>query len=285
MKPLVVWALQAPTLLNLLARSAAWRLTVADLGDASMLKEAELLRAERYRSGDPAVVFVCTPDHLAAARQRFPRSRHVWVLHNGRRQLLPPTADVAETLCLSHHVARLQQRDGITGHVVVPAYEPSLGFRWTPNKLFVMMSRPSSRTGEREHLLNMVERASGKRATRYGQDQAGGFLYDRAAVYADCSGYLSALPDWAGFGLAEHEALAAGVPVIGNRRWGDMEEELPDYSGLQGSVSEQGRAAKRVAEDAEFAAQLSERGIEFISAHRTRARMDAGITSLLETPP
>lgn len=283
--PLVVWALQAPTLLNLLARSDQWRLEVSDLGDASGLDECRLLTAPAHQGGEPAAVVVCTPAQLDRARRTFPRARIVWALHNGRRQLLPPSQNVHETLCFSHHVAALQRRDGVKSHVIVPAYAARQQFRWSPDKLFVMTNRPNTRTGERERLLDLVEEASGKQATRYGQGQRAGFLRDRSAVYADCSGYLSALPDWAGFGLAEHECFAAGVPVVGNRRWGDMEEELPSYGALALTVGEQGACARRVAEDPEFAAELSADGLAFIERCRTAARMDEGIERLLGTPP
>lgn len=283
-KPLVVWAHQAPTLLNVLAQSDKWRLETTDLGDSGGLAESRLLDVPTYQGGRPRIVFVCSPDQFGRATHYFNYCRIIWVLHNGKRDLIPSDMEhyVTEALTFSHHVAELQDRDRVLTHVIVPAYRPNLQYRWSPNKLWAMINRPKTRSGEHERDVLAVQRLSGKPMTVFGQDQKAGFIDDKSAVYGDCSGYVSALPDWAGFGLSEHECFAAGVPVIGNVGWGDMRQEMPDYEGLRGTVEEQAEAASRVATDSDFAASLSRRGIEFIEQYRSQERMDEDIESILD---
>ena len=284
-RPLVLWAQQAPTLLNVLSRTSKWRVEVADFGDAGNLTESRLMDVPRYSGGRPEAVFVCTPDQIHRAWQSFPSAkvRVIWVCHNGKRDLIPADVEphVTETLCFSRRVAALQRRSGVREHVIVPAYRARLQYRWEPNKLWAMLNRPKTRSGEHERDILEVAKASGIPMTVYGQDQEAGFLDDKAEVYGGCSGYVSSLPEWAGFGLSEHECFAAGVPVIGNVRWGDMVEELPHYGGLRSTLAHQVEAARRVSTDRAFAEELSERGLAFIERHRSQQRMDDGIEELL----
>lgn len=98
-----------------------------------------------------------------------------------------------------------------------------------------------------------------------------------------CSTYLSALPKEAGFGLTEHENLAAGVPVIGSR-WGDMDSEMSaGYWCLHDRHANQVSALKQLAVDHDAAKQVSERGLDFIAEQRTPQRMEESIQQLLDT--
>lgn len=293
MAPLVVWAFQAPTLLNLYAKTTTWRVEVADLGDSggASIAENRLLKAPLYQSGSPKLVFVCSPRQCVTARQQFPGSRLIWVLHNGQQDRLPPKhLGVKEVVALSNHVASMHRghSDGtLYVHVLVPAYDANPRYEWASGRVWTTTSRPKHRRPDRMRITREIEAASGINVTVYGQDQPAGFLTPTAkeGLFRGCTAYMSCLPDWAGFGLAEHECFAAGVPVIGNVRWGDMAEEMLDYEGFGISIKDQAEMLKRVNESPDFATKLSERGIEFVERCRTRARMDHDIEAILDHHP
>lgn len=277
MRPLVVWALQAPTLLERLSRTDKWRLEVADLEDSDGNAENSLLSVPSYEGGRPYIVFVCTERQFANARRLFPGSRIIWVLHNGKDG---PPSKVPERVAFSNHVARLHGGDV---HVLVPAYEAKPRYEWKSDCVWTMMSRPQNRRPDRMRITRILERASGVPVRLYGQDQPGGFLdaEARESLMRLCTAYVSSLPDWAGFGLAEHECFEAGVPVIGNLEWGDMREENLGYRGLSETLVGQITALRAVATNPDFAMELSEAGIAFIDRCRSRMRMDRSIEALL----
>lgn len=278
--PLVVWALQAPTLLNQLAKSTKWRLQVANFGSASHLDENRLLADVPAYDGteEPVAVFLSTAEHLDQALCRFrATTRLVWVLHNGLNGAIP----VDEAVAFSDHVAELRSEDLDKIHVIVPAYERAPCFYWEERHLWAMLNRPTTRNGEHEENIGAIQQLSGVPVSVYGQGQPNGFLESKLGIYGACSGYVSALPSWAGFGLSEHECLAAGVPVISSIEWGDMAEELSDYAGFGATIEEQANAALRLATDRQFAQNLSVQGLTFIEEFRTLRRMDEGIERFL----
>jgi hypothetical protein len=120
----------------------------------------------------------------------------------------------------------------------------------------------------------------------YGQDAPAGFLDDRAkrALGAECSCYVSPLPPWAGFGLAQHECFAAGVPVAG-LIWGDLREEMPGYGGLTESLDDLADQVVRICTDESYAQQLSAIGLDYIARHRTMLTMEVAVERLVDELP
>ncbi|NIR30146.1 MAG: glycosyltransferase, partial [Gammaproteobacteria bacterium] len=239
MAPRVVWAMAAPTLANQLARSQQWQLEVADLGDAATLAEASLCKVRRFEHGRVHAVVVCTKKQYDAATALFRRAHIIWALHSGMEELLPPRdVAVAALLAFSHRVGALMQgrlgwRTRLPMHVVVPAYVPRPKWRYRTDAAWAMLNRPQTRPAASVGRLRRVAALADRPVTLYGQDTPGGFLdaAHRDALLASCTTYVSPLPHYAGFGLSQHECLAAGTPLVGTR-WGDMPLEMPDEYGL-----------------------------------------------------
>jgi len=283
----VVAAVQSPTLLSILAKSSAWSLSAYPLGDHDGLAEAEATRISTWNDGDssPEVVLVCSPAHLFSARAKWPTARIVWVVHNGRERWLLPAEhedSVAGVICFSERLRWLCQAGRRPAfHFISPAYEARIEWTWAENRLWTLRNRPGTRSDDRENLIAAI--TQGASHSFYGQDQPTGFADadTSRALRGQCSAYVSALDRSAGFGLAEHEALAAGVPIIGGW-WGDMEGELPaEYWGLQHNPRKMHEAAKRVASDESAAKELSALGLGYIAEHRSLARMNETIATLL----
>lgn len=276
----VVAALQSPTLLNILRKSSSWDLHVAPLGDHEGLAEVAELTVPTWNEGDPApeIVLVCSPAHLFNAKTRWPKARVVWVVHNGwERWLLPPEHEdkVAGVVVFGERLRWLCQAGRKPRfHFVSPAYEVSQKWSWTPDCLWTLRNQPNTRNDDSPNVFAAITQESTH--TFYGQGQNAGFAdaAKKANLLSSCSAYVSALHRTAGFGLAEHEAMAAGVPLIGGW-WGDMEEELsPSYWGLQHNLYKMYEATRRVVVDKDGAEELSALGCEYITKYRTQERMD-----------
>lgn len=288
MRPTVVFALQSPTLLNALSRSRRWQLEVADLGDHPG-QEAELLEAPRYRGGPVDHVFACSPEHWRRAREEFPRAKLWWLIHNGQPHLIPRDIEPERAVALSRRVAAMQGRvrPELPIHLVVPSYEPRRVWQWGRG-CWTMISRPATRHPEHLRCVQRVRQIAQVEHVLCGEGQPGGFLYPdgRERKQRSCAAYLSALPKWSGFGLAEHECLAAGVPIVGSR-WGDMPEEMPDdYAGLDDAPEVQALVLRDLCDPVrgpELGEELSQVGLDFIAAHRKLERMEVGIQGVLES--
>lgn len=285
MKPRVVFALQSPTLLNKLVASSHWTLEVADLGDSSFA-ERELLQAPLYSSGDVELVVVATPAHLSRARSRWPTARHVWAVHNGRPDMLHADADGLPVLAFSHRVAQLQR--WVRPHLVIdyirPFYVAYPIWTWKRNCVWMMLSRPDTRHPTHTVFNDTVVAWAGVTPLVFGEGQPGGFLPDPTPYLRSSSAYLSSLPFWAGFGLAQHECFAAGVPLVCSR-WGDTPEEIPaSYTALVDDLFEQAQALKLIAsEDGRaYAERMSAIGLQYISEKRTLASMEEDIERFLD---
>jgi hypothetical protein len=277
--------LQSPTLLNKLAKSSHWQLEVADLGDAS-LAEAELLTVPRYDAGEPHLVVVATPEHLRRARERWPRAKHVWAVHNARPSMIAPEGEGLPVLAFSRRVAGLQRhmRPSLRIDSVRPFYEAKPIWSWKPGSVWMMLSRPETRHPTHLVFNETVCTWAGVTPTVFGEGQPGGFLRDPTVVMRECSAYLSSLPFWAGFGLAQHECFAAGVPLVCSR-WGDTPEEIPlAYSCLVDDLFEQAQALRLIAspEGKPFAEQMSQLGLQYIADHRTLPSMEEDIERFLD---
>lgn len=294
--PRVVAALQSPTLLNNWASAKGWKLETAKLGDHEGLAESALLQVPTWDESDTAVaaVLVTTPLQLEEARTHFPRAAHIWIVHNGRAGLLPPKLidEVDGVITLSRKVLALQR----THHpellhkpswVVPPWYEAERRYRWRANRAWTMKSRPSTRDRYDLALTQQVIALAKQRSVdivMYGQDTAGGFLAARAKdeLQSACSCYVSPLPPWAGFGLAQHECLSAGVPLAG-LIWGDLAEELPAaYPALTETLDDLAEAVERLCTEEAFAEVLSEAGLDYIAQRRSKAQTERSIEQFLD---
>jgi glycosyltransferase involved in cell wall biosynthesis len=149
-----------------------------------------------------------------------------------------------------------------------------------------MKSRPSTRDRYDLALTHQVIELAKQRSVdivMYGQETAGGFLDSRAKydLQGACSCYVSPLPPWAGFGLAQHECLSAGVPLAG-LIWGDLEEELPaPYPALTETLDDLAEAVERLCTEQSFAEALSEAGLAYIAQHRTKTQTERSIQRFL----
>lgn len=285
MKPRVVFALQSPTLLNKLVASKHWKLEVADLGDSSLAERA-LLKAPMYVSGDVELVIVATPDHLRAAKKRWPSAKHVWAVHNGRPNMLPPDADGLSVLVFSQKVKELQlwARPHLQIDCVRPFYNANKIWAWRENYVWSMLSRPNTRHSVQLLFNREVLQWSGVNAHFFGEGQQEGFLADSLPLMRSCSAYLSSLPFWSGFGLAQHECFEAGVPLVCSR-WGDSPTEIStEYFALVDDLFKQAQALKLLAspDGRPFAEKLSDLGLEYIRRHRTLLSMEQEIERFLD---
>jgi hypothetical protein len=290
-KPLVVWAIQSPTILNRLARSQAWRLRVADLGDSTGFRERELLACRQYDAGDgdPNFVFVCSMMQLQTARHRFPRATMVFVAHQGYpfriMHLLKEVSCIA-TFCSSHADVYQDLLPLHRSRALIPVFVPEPTWQWSPETLWTVLSRPGGRhpmasAGVHEILYLMAEARPKQRPSHvwYGQDQPGGFL-DEAGISAKksrCSAYLTMLPPKSGIGLVEHECMAAGVPIVG-ARWADLlrlgdVRSLHDYFSFERIREE----CFELCDSEAYARSVSEDGLQYVSERFSQRAMDQSI--------
>lgn len=287
MKSRAVFALQSPTLLNILAKSDAWQMEVAFLGDHPG-READLLEVPYYQSGRVDHVFVCSPEHWRRAQKEFPAAKLWWLIHNGLPDIIPEDIEPERAVALSYRVRWAQRavRPELPIGVIVPAYEPKPVWGWGMQS-WTMISRPKTRHPDHLQRVGRVRDLSGVPHVLYGEDEPGGFLHpeDQVKLKGACSSYLSALPEWSGFGLAEHECFASGVPVVGSR-WGDQDWEMPtEYFALADSLEEQANALSVLCNCRKEGKLLSEMGLDFISDKRNLRQMSQRIRRVLETIP
>ena len=147
-----------------------------------------------------------------------------------------------------------------------------------------MRNRPTTRNPEGLQLLQVVGQAVGDCLHVLWARLASGLPNSRAGAGTKVYGaplMCQLFRSGRGFGLAEHECFAAGVPVVSSR-WGDMDQEMPtDYWALNDSIEAQQEALRRLVRDREPAERLAEIGMDFIRTYRTQERMDAEIGALL----
>lgn len=282
-RPTVVAAIQAPTRLNRWAKSLHWNLIYAELGDASF-QERELLAIPRWEGEPAAAVLVCSALQVRTAKKVMPRVPRVWVHALGRHDRVPFDDVVDIALTHSHSVASQYASPTMRVAVIRPAYEPKLIWSWVPNKVWTMCSRPYARPDE---MMKRIHRAADTLPkgsfSLYGEGTPGGFLFPprREKLLASCSAYMSSHAKWNGFGNADHEAFAAGCPVVG-WRWGDVAAEMPDeYSALTDDTEARIEALHRLLMDKHYAMDCSQMGLDLIATYRTQARMDRDVEAFL----
>jgi hypothetical protein len=226
--PRVLFAHQAPTLIDNVAASPLWDVSVVDLGDSAGFDERKLLNTKPGTTAGADWVFVCSPEQLRQARG-IRGVKVCWVLHNGKEapvKTLLKSGAVHRIACMSQRNAdqiRAWFGTSVPISVLRPSYEPAMTWEWIANVSWTIKSRPWARDQRALELVHRVIREARAFDHRwYGQGQPNGFIMpgEKAALMRCCSCYVSCLPEWAGFGLTEHECMAAGVPVVGSR-WGD----------------------------------------------------------------
>jgi len=280
---MVVTANQAPTLMNMLAGSRSWDMRWVPTADHEGVSEMSLMKVPRYERGSPGIALVCAPAQIDLMRARFPAAKVVWVAHNGYwRPDQSVFARVDACLAISKRVAQIHEAvTGVKTYFVSPAYTAQARWAWKRDIFVTVRSRPSQRMDDVSSVAAFALRGFVHRY--FGQDQAGGFVdgEQKARVLAECSAYASFLHRSAGFGLAEHEAMALGAPIIGCF-WGDMETEARSYPALCHSIYDLRHVANRLANDTSFAQLCSEHSLAYIEACRTQDRMDSTIAAFVE---
>ena len=305
--PIVLFALQSPPLLQLLKTSPFWDLRTELMGDHEGLAESAILATDPIPGlqGDiPDVVVVCSPAQLLRAKEMVlgwgKKTPIVWATHNGHEPELldgwegPMLAFSCNNLSTFALVPR-EHAYVIRPHVpIVREFKGIGGRRLSPAPFLNLRSRPDTRTGfaarSRRALLADALTEAGVETSCYGQGQPLGYLgwLDREGWFLDAAAYVSALPNNAGFGLAEHEALAHGCPLV-VLGWGDTPVTLAGYRGLCASkrefvatLRERWEEHRGEAESARASRKLwAEEGYDALRTHYTLAIMDAGVRRFL----
>jgi len=274
----ILAANQSPTLLNNLAQvSDLWTIQVKHTEAHDTLSETSLGLCEEWDGDQPDQFWACAGHHVHWARTVLPGVEIVYFLHNGRRD----DGEAAKEHFRGLRVVCMSQSNALTAatvggarsvHFLSPAYEDNPVWAWLPGIAWSTMSRPSTRDPRSLDIMRKVtESCSAVRSYHvvYGQDQPAGFLCGakKRAFLQGSSCYASFVRDDSGFGLAEHEAMAAGVPVIA-QAWGDLPAEYPGHPGLCGSPEEVADKVARCCADKDFADSVSEAGLEYIRRSR-----------------
>lgn len=301
-KPIVLFALQSPPLLQLLRVSGAWDLRMEPMGDHEGLAENAVLgdRPIPGIGGDiPDVVVVCSPAHLARAKELVfgwgKKIPIVWAAHNGHE---PDLIDGWEGPLLTFSASNMatfslfprEHTYVIRPHVPVERELKLIGSG--PLPAFTMRSRPHTRQNiaakMRVALLDAAAEEAGVPIDTYGQGQPKGFLTaaQKNIQFQYAAAYVSVLPNNAGFGLAEHEALAHGCPLIA-MAWSDAHITLAGYGGLCASKAElvevlRTRCAAHAKDGVGARKAWAESGYDVLRTHYTLPFMDACIGRFLD---
>jgi len=283
MPPTILFALQAPTLLNNFAQiPEVWDVRYVKTHDVDFAEEA-LLEVPEWDGTVPALFVGCGPHHEAWAAQHLPDVPSFTMIHTSDPE------DMGGRQFGKHIIG--MQRKGLdlaswrwkpkSTHFLSIAYEPKPVWSWSPDEPWSMMSRPQHRRPGTQARMKFLK-DNLPYLSLYGQDQPDGFLTGaaRAEVLANSSCYVSMVGPEAGVGLMEHEAMAAGIPVVA-RSWGDIESNMPDYPGLADTDEKLLALAIRCSWDRSFAEYVAEAGLRYIELYRTRESLVDSATTLL----
>lgn len=288
----VVWAIQSPTLLNILAQGP-WDMQVADFGDAQGLAEVSQLTAPRWdgRPDGVEAVFVCSPLHVENARKHLPKARILLVAHQGYHQKLPACPEARGVVCFSKQIASHIRPASRNVWVLRPSYPVESRWKYFAGKCWTMMSRPGTREPISYAGMDTARQLSKTPIRVYGQEQTDGALdrQQRESMMISCSAYVSVLPPRAGFGLAEHEAMSLGCPVVG-AEWGDVAwlrarggrypasgfREYGDIFGIAELID-------RIAKDERFAREISIEQSAYLREFFPASVRDESIQSFMDT--
>ena len=293
MPPVVVIGYQSPGLVCRLRLSNSWNLQAHPLGEP-LCDSWPDWAAPEFR-GDAAsveMVLVGSARQLLEARRIFPRARIVQLAHQGHLHRLPVWYEATNILTFSfgNRLQLLRHMEFSNIFVVRPFFEPASIWKWQKNEVWTMMSNPELRkpldNAGPNQILAMAA-GNGIRHTWYGAGRPVGTLDEigKRRVMSSCAAYLTVLRPKSGVGLAEHECMAAGVPVVGAAFADalDAAQDLPlwDYWDFDYIVEDLLRAAHHKS----WAQRFSEMGLEYISSHCNLSAMDESIQLLLDTCP
>jgi hypothetical protein len=284
MPPTILFALQAPTLLNNFAQiPEVWDVRYVKTGPVDFAEES-MLEVPEWDGTVPDLFVGCDASHEAWAFRHLIGVPSYTMIHTSDPN------DMGGRQIGKHLIG--MQRHGLnlaawhlkprSMHYLSIAYDAKPSWTWAPDEPWSMMSRPQHRRpGTQARMAFLKEKVPHLKL--YGQDQPDGFLAgaERAEVLANSSCYVSMVGPEAGVGLMEHEAMAAGVPVVA-RAWGDLLDNMPDYPGIARDDNELFDLALRCSMDRSFAEHVAEAGLRYTRLFRTRESLVQSATSLLE---
>lgn len=283
MTPQILFALQSPTLLNNLAQIRdVWDLRWVQVENVDF-QEKELIDVPEW-DGEVPVAFVgCSPDHERWAHRNLRGVPYISMIHSCDKRYTNGDPSNKVCLCLTDRGRRMISSNFAVrySHVIRPHYRAELAWEWRSGDPWGVMSRPANRKGETLARSNFLGRSL-PALKMYGQGQPGGFISGQSKVerMAMSSCFVSMVDHTSGFGLMEHEVMAAGVPLVA-RVWGDMAEEAPEHPGLASSDEDIVRLARRCCTDRGFAKEVSAAGLDYIRRCRTLDRLRGSATELL----
>jgi hypothetical protein len=273
MPPTILFALQAPTLLNNFAQiPEVWDVRYVKTGPVDFAEES-LLEVPEW-DGAPLSLFVgCDASHEAWAVSHLLDVPSYTMIHTSDPNGMGGRQFGKHLIGMQRHGLNLAawHLKPKSTHYLSIAYEAKPSWTWAPDEPWSVMSRPQHR------------RPGTQARMAFGQDQPDGFLVGaaRAEVLANSSCYVSMVGPEAGVGLMEHEAMAAGVPVVA-RAWGDLLDNMPDYPGIARDDSELLALALQCSVNRGFAEHVAEAGLRYTKLFRTRESLVQSATSLLE---
>jgi hypothetical protein len=276
MPPTILFALQAPTLLNNFAQiPEVWDVRYVKTGPVDFAEES-LLEVPEW-DGAPLSLFVgCDASHEAWAVSHLLDVPSYTMIHTSDPNGMGGRQFGKHLIGMQRHGLNLAawHLKPKSTHYLSIAYEAKPSWTWAPDEPWSVMSRPQHRRPGTQARMAFL---------RYGQDQPDGFLVGaaRAEVLANSSCYVSMVGPEAGVGLMEHEAMAAGVPVVA-RAWGDLLDNMPDYPGIARDDSELLALALQCSVNRGFAEHVAEAGLRYTKLFRTRESLVQSATSLLE---
>lgn len=242
-------------------------------------------------------VFACTPDQVRKARRALPQAQLILVAHQGFSHKLPETPHTNRVVTFSESVRGfisqdIGQRPSLrhikSVHLIRPHFQVSATWSWAPDTLWSMRSRPATRESIVNAGLDSLDSLCNGKIRIFGQEQVLGLIgpEQKQALRSRSSAYVTALHPRAGVGLAEHEAMAAGCPVVGFA-WGDLllarkrdtlaARQLHEFGDLYNCAD----TVNRVAQDEAFAEKVSACQADYIADVHSMENMDRTIAEFL----
>jgi hypothetical protein len=284
MPPTILFALQAPTLLNNFAQiPEVWDVRYVKTGPVDFAEES-LLEVPEWDGALLSLFVGCDASHEAWAARHLLDVPSYTMIHTSDPNGMGGRQFGKHMIGMQRHglnIAEWHWKPKST-HYLSIAYEAKPSWTWAPYRPWSVMSRPQHRRpGTQARMAFLRDKLP--YLSLYGQDQPDGFLVGaaRAEVLANSSCYVSMVGPEAGVGLMEHEAMAAGVPVVA-RAWGDLLDNMPDYPGIARDDSELLALALQCSVNRGFAEHVAEAGLRYTKLFRTRESLVQSATSLLE---
>jgi hypothetical protein len=283
MVPTILFALQAPTLLNNFAQiPEVWDVRYVKTGPVDFAEES-LLEVPEWDGALLSLFVGCDASHEAWAARHLLDVPCFTMIHTSDPNDMGGRQFGKHLIGMQRHGLNLAawHLKPKSTHYLSIAYEAKPSWTWAPDEPWSMMSRPQHRRiGTQARMKFLKEKLPHLKL--YGQDKPDGFLTGatRTEVLAHSSCYVSMVGPEAGVGLMEHEAMAAGVPVVA-RAWGDLKSNMPDYPALADNDDDLLALAIRCSWDRSFAEYVAEAGLRYTKLYRTRESLVQSATELL----